>query len=89
MNYFPQYQGAHFHFTSFIRFVDLAGNERWEDCILHDQARIQEMKHINMQLGNLKECTCIDNRSASYEQNSSRIFSSSNPSFHIFIQALD
>ena len=39
-----------------IRFVDLAGNERWEDALDHDKHRIEEMKAINYSLGNMKEC---------------------------------
>ena len=39
-----------------IRFIDLAGNERWEDAIDHDKYRIEEMKAINYSLGNMKEC---------------------------------
>jgi kinesin family protein 2/24 len=39
-----------------IRIIDLAGSERYEDSLIHNKDRIEEMKGINFSLSCLKDC---------------------------------
>lgn len=39
-----------------IRIIDLAGSERYEDSLIHNKDRLEEMKCINFSLSCLKDC---------------------------------